>query len=35
MHGVCIEKSEKQDSEITYNEGVKNGPYKKRIGKDY
>lgn len=35
MHGVCIEKSDKQSSEITYNQGVKNGPYKKRIGKDY
>ena len=35
MHGVCVEKSDKQYSEITYNQGAKNGPYKKRMGKDY
>jgi hypothetical protein len=35
MHGVCIERSDKQMLQVTYNQGIKEGPYKKKLGNDY
>jgi hypothetical protein len=35
MHGLCVEKSDKQLLEVRYKQGVKDGPYRKRVGQDY
>ena len=34
-HGKCIRRSKKQTVEETYEQGVKNGPYLKKVGDKY
>ncbi len=32
MHGYCVERSDRQILSVTYNQGIKEGPYKKKVG---